>query len=94
VDLLLLAELRAPSGEALLAAVAATFAARQTHALPSTVPQPPSAWETPFRQQAQELELGYQNLPDAFQAASAFLNPVLQQAVRGKSWFSLEWEWR
>jgi len=94
VDFLLLAELGAPSGEALSAAITATFAARQTHDLPSALPQPPSAWEAPFRQQARELDWGHQNLPDAFQAASAFLNPVLQQAVRGKRWFSLEWEWR
>src|SRR5258707_5549810 len=41
-----------------------------------------------------QLELDYPNLRDAFRAAGAFLNPVLQQAVRGKSWHSVGWEWR
>jgi Nucleotidyl transferase AbiEii toxin, Type IV TA system len=94
VDFLLMAELGVPSGDRLLEAVAATFAARQTHMLPFELPLPPSAWEASFRQQAEELELGYTNLWDAFRAASAFLNPVLQQVVKGKSWHSVAWEWR
>jgi hypothetical protein len=93
-DFLLIAELSAFSGDRLLEAVAATFEARQTHALPSELPAPPAAWEVPFRRQAQELELGYTNLRDAFLAAGAFLNPVLQQAVKGKHWRSVDWEWQ
>jgi hypothetical protein len=94
VDFLLMAELGVPDGDRLLEAVAATFAARKTHALPLELPLPPSAWEVPFRRQAQELELGYPNLEDAFQAVAIFLNPVLQQAVKGKNWHSVDWVWR
>ena len=94
MDFLLLAELGRPAGDGLLEAVAATFAARQTHALPAVLPPPPSAWEAPFRQQAQALELGYSDLQDAYRAAGAFLNPVLQQAVKGKNWHWPDWEWR
>ncbi len=89
-----MAELGAYSGDVLLRAVTATFAVRRTHSLPAALPQPPSAWEASFRQQAQELELGYPNLQDGFRAASTFLNPVLQQAVQGKIWRSLDWQWR
>jgi Nucleotidyl transferase AbiEii toxin, Type IV TA system len=94
VDFLLMAELSGLSGDRLLEAVAATFAARQSHPLPSELPAPPNAWEVPFHHQALELELGYTNLPDAFLAAGAFLNPVLRQAVKGRSWRSVDWEWR
>jgi len=94
VDFLLMAELGTFAGDVLQQAVAATFAARQTHPLPAALPLPPSAWEAPFRQQAQELDLGYPNLQDAFLAAGAFLNPVLQQAVKGKRWQPADWEWR
>jgi len=86
VDFLLMSEMGTFSGDVLLPAVAATFAARQTHPLPAALPLPPSAWEAPFHQQVQALDLGYLNLHDAFRAAGAFLNPVLQQAVKGKSW--------
>jgi hypothetical protein len=90
VDFLLMAELGDFSGDRLRAAVAATFAARQTHALPSELPAPPAAWESPFRRQAQELELGYTDLQVAFWAAGSFLNPLLQQAVKDKCWSPVE----
>jgi hypothetical protein len=93
-DFLLLAGLSAFSGDRLLEAVAATFEARQTHTLPSELPAPPAAWEAPFRRQAQELELGYSNLQEAVMAAGTFLNPVLQQVVKGKHWRSVDWEWQ
>lgn len=92
-DFLLMAKLSAFSGDRLLEAVAATFAARQTHALPAELPAP-RGLGVPFRRQAQELELGYANLKDAFHAAGAFLNSVLQLAVKGKQWHSVDWEWQ
>ncbi len=93
-DIMLMAELGPLSGDRLLEALAATFAARQTHALPQALPRPPASWEAPFRKLAKELELGYATPAEAFRAAGAFLDPVLQQAARGQSWQPANWEWR
>ncbi len=94
VDILLMAELGSLSGDRLTEALAATFEARQTHPLPNVLPQPPASWDAPFRRLARELELGYLTLAEAFHAAGAFLNPMLQQAARAKIWQPASWEWR
>lgn len=48
VDLVLLIEHQAMAPVRIKAAVAATFARRGTHAVPTDLPPPPSAWEKPF----------------------------------------------
>ncbi len=77
-DLLLMAELGPLSGDHVTEALHATFTSRATHPLPAMLPPPPASWEAPYRRLAAELELGYPTLAEAFQAAGAFLNPVVQ----------------
>jgi hypothetical protein len=93
-DILLMAELGPLSGDHLTEALAATFTVRAIHPLPAILPPPPTSWEAPYRKMAAELELGYPTLADAFHAVGAFLNPVVQQAAKGKRWQPSTWLWR
>ncbi len=54
VDLVLLIELQAMSPARISVAVATTFTRRGTHAVPTDLPPPPSAWERPFTALAAE----------------------------------------
>lgn len=69
VDLVLLIELQPMSPARIHVAVATTFARRATHAVPTDLPPPPSAWERPFTALAAEcgivhtLTSAYESLP-------------------------------
>lgn len=92
VDILLMAELTSVSAVALRQALAATFTARRTHPLPSQLSDPPKAWATPFRRQADELQLAYSTLAEAMTAARQFIEPILQSGEVGR-WDPRRWEW-
>ncbi len=55
VDIVLMARMRPLDAEDLLEALRATFEDRQTHPLPSTLPDPPATWTVPFRRLAVEV---------------------------------------
>jgi hypothetical protein len=80
-------------GQALVQALQATFDARQTHAWPLHLPEPPSTWAAPFRRLAGETGLGYQALTDAGEAAQRFLDPILQGEPVGL-WDPVTWSWQ
>lgn len=92
VDILLIARMRSMDGAILLKALQATFAARDTHPTPSTVPDPPASWAAPFRRLAREVRLRSDSLADAAVLAHRFLDPVLQGHARGL-WHPEQWEW-
>ena len=72
-------------------ALAQTFVFRGTHAVPSSVPDPPASWSTPYRVLASENELGWTTLEELTVAVGAFLNPVL--AGQNGTWRPTEWQW-
>jgi len=72
-------------------AFAQTFEFRGTHAAPSSVPDPPASWATPYRELARENELAWTTLEDLTVAVGAFLNPVL--AGKSGTWRPMEWRW-
>ncbi|HLZ98758.1 MAG TPA: nucleotidyl transferase AbiEii/AbiGii toxin family protein [Steroidobacteraceae bacterium] len=72
-------------------ALAQTFEFRGTHAVPSSVPDPPPSWSTPYRELASENELGWTTLEELTVAVGAFLNPVL--AGQNGTWRPTEWQW-
>lgn len=76
-DLALLATARSFDAVALRAAIARTFAARRTHAVPQAVPLPPAAWEGPYQALARAERLPWPSLEAATEAVRAFLDPVL-----------------
>jgi len=83
VDILLIARMREMDATLLLKALRATFSAKGTHPLPSTLPAPPANWETPFRRLAREVGLENDSLADGAALAHRFLDPVLQEHATG-----------
>lgn len=73
-------------------ALALTFHARDTHALPPTLSPPPQSWENEYAGLAAENDLPWKTLAEVFSAARAFLDPVL--AEDGDATWSREaWSW-
>ena len=71
VDLVLLIELQAMSPTRIHVAVATTFARRGTHAVPTDLPPPPSAWERPFTALAAECGIAH-TLTSAYESVAAY----------------------
>ena len=84
VDIVLMAEMRSLSAEALLAALRATFQDRGTHSLPTALPDPPSGWTTPYRRMAAEVVLDATRIDAGLEVARRLLDPVLQGRVQGR----------
>jgi hypothetical protein len=57
IDLILLIECETLAANRVLTSVDATFARRRTHAIPRELPVPPSEWERPFSEMAEECQL-------------------------------------
>jgi len=83
VDILLMAEMGEIDAVNLILALEATFGARQTHSLPATLPDPPRDWSRPFRSMADDVELGYTALDEAYRALQRFLDPILGGKAKG-----------
>ena len=64
-----------------------TFSTRRFQTIPVFLPRPPAAWETPYRGLANEVALE-QRLEEGWEAASAFLNPVLGGDVAAEAVWS------
>jgi len=92
VDILLIAETGRFSAKCLSDSLHATFDARQTHALPEKLPKPPVSWARTFKKLADEVQLGFEDLFDAGEAVSQFLDPILAGQVRGQ-WNPTSWRW-
>lgn len=74
------------------AALEQTFAFRGTHDVPERLPTPPETWVAPYAIIAREDQLRWPTLADAFEAARAFLDPVLA-APGGGVWDPTAWRW-
>lgn len=93
VDILLLAAFARIDGHQLHRAIHATFAAIKSHEVPRQLPAPPAAWRAPYGRIARELALAWKSLEEAAEAASQFLNPILQAETAAASWHPDEWRW-
>jgi hypothetical protein len=92
VDLLLIAGHATFDSTMLRQAIEATFSSRQTHSIPSLLPQAPASWQIPFRRLANEVGLAWTDLTAGYTAAAGFLDPVLIGQVRG-TWDPSVWAW-
>jgi predicted nucleotidyltransferase component of viral defense system len=90
-DLALLATTGSFDAVALRGAIEATFAFRKTHAIPASLPEPPSSWTPIYANIAGRDELPWQDLEAVTAAARAFLNPVL--AGESGTWDLDAWQW-
>jgi len=92
-DLALLATARPLDAGRLRAALEQTFEFRKTHALPTAVPAPLTAWQAPYAAMAREDQLAWPTLDAVTQSARAFLDPVLAGGLDA-TWEPAAWAWR
>ena len=78
VDLVLLIELQAMSPTRIHVAVTTTFARRGTHAVPTDLPPPPSAWERPFTALAAECGIVH-TLTSAYENVVAYWRSLTER---------------
>lgn len=92
VDLPLLGHLldRAVAGEVRQALVT-TFAFRDSHPLPTSLPAPPVEWLGPYDRLVREEAMAWPTLTDLHRAAAALVDPVL--AGIGGTWSDVEGRW-
>ncbi len=90
-DIALLGTMQPLDAGRLRTALAQTFEFRSTHAVPSSVPDPPASWSTPYRELARGNELAWTTLEELAVAVRGFLNPVL--AGKDGVWRPMEWQW-
>lgn len=92
-DLALLGTVRSIEAARLRAAIEQTFAFRATHDCPTTVPEPPPEWRGPYASIAAEDSLPWPTLDDVFEAAKAFVEPVLSDSACPPIWMSTSRRW-
>lgn len=92
-DLALLASVRRIDAKCLRAALEQTFVFRKTHPLPTSLPAPSEAWQTPYAAMAREDQLAWPTLEAVTKAAQAFMDSVLEKPVDA-TWDPAEWIWR
>jgi len=92
VDMLLLSEMGTISGKMLLQAIQATFSVRATHALPVSVPPPPTNWESEFKRMAKDVGMDKLSLVQAYGLVQQFLDPVLKGEMANE-WDAVAKSW-
>ena len=75
VDMCLLIERGGLDRERLVGSIRDTFKRRQTHPVPTTLSEPPSAWSKPFAEMAKECGLP-EDITPHFAAVQAFLQTL------------------
>lgn len=91
-DLALIATAGSIDAGRLSAAIDQTFGFRGTHAVPGSLPAPLDTWEEPYATIAKEDQLRWPALDEAFEAARAFLDPVLA-GLSDRRWDPEAWSW-
>jgi hypothetical protein len=92
-DLALLGQAGDREASRIRVAIQQTFAYRQTHGVPSRLPEPPATWEKAYAAMAEEDSLPWRSLAAVMQAARAFVDPVLE-GVGEARWSPADWVWR
>jgi hypothetical protein len=91
-DLALIATAGPVEAIRLRAAIEQTFTFRGTHDVPEHLPAPPESWDAPYAAIAREDRLRWSTLAGAFEAARAFLDPVLT-GPGDEKWEPTTWTW-
>jgi predicted nucleotidyltransferase component of viral defense system len=74
--------------------IVATFDFRDTHPLPSALPEPPEFWEELYQQMREEDDLLWQSLAELQDQCIEFLNPVLDEQLSADDhWHPDKLEW-
>jgi hypothetical protein len=91
-DIALLATAQTLDAKNVRSALEQTFTFRKTHPLPAVLPEPISAWASPYAKIAREAQLVWPTLADVTTAAKAFLDPVLAGELDA-TWVPKTWVW-
>lgn len=91
-DLALLATIGALQAEDLRNALRWTFDLRTTHALPTSLPNPPTEWAPIYLRMAVTNGLHWSTLNEVYTAARTFLEPVLDG--NDGIWDPKDWRWK
>ncbi len=83
VDIVIIAERSALAVPQAREAFAATFAARQTHAVPTRLPAFPRAWSPAYRRMAGEVGVKAHTFEEGLKLAGRFINPLLDGSAAG-----------
>lgn len=92
-DIALLGTIRSLEAARLRVAIAQTFAFRATHDGPKKLPEPPAEWRDPYASMAAGDSLPWPTLDDVFEAAKAFVEPVLSDVTCPPIWMSTSGRW-
>ncbi len=93
VDIGLLASHTSFEAASLRASIVATFNFRDTHPLPSTLPEPPEFWSTLYDEMRKEDGLEWDDTHTLLELCKAFLEPVLGGDLDGKAWSPENKQW-
>lgn len=95
IDLVLVQGHIPVSAGRLIEALEVTFAVRNTHPLPTSMPVPPPTWGTAYARMATEVRVNRDPI-DGYQAVSRLLDPVLARRLPHTARWNPdteEWEW-
>jgi hypothetical protein len=81
------------TSESLMKSVAATFQTRQTHVVPSHLPEPSSSWSGAFSAIAATVNLPVAGLSEGFKLAADFWDPFLSARAPQATWLPRERCW-
>lgn len=94
VDIGLLASHSPFGATTLRQSIVATFDFRNTHLLPTELPEPPGFWEALYNQMREEDDLPWPSLADLQNECIKFLNPVLEERLGPDDrWCLDKFEW-
>ncbi|MFW5968581.1 MAG: nucleotidyl transferase AbiEii/AbiGii toxin family protein [Persicimonas sp.] len=78
----------------LRASIEATFEFRDTHELPTQLPDPPDFWDSMYDEMQSEDDLPWATLDELHSSCATFLNPLLDQRLDdGDHWSPDEQNW-
>ena len=92
-DIALLATAQTIDAKGLHEALEQTFAFRNTHPIPASLPQPLPAWQKPYAAMARDDGLEWTTLEEVIEAARAFVDPILAGKLDA-FWDPNTWSWR
>jgi hypothetical protein len=94
IDMILLAEMGAISGQKLTAAIELTFRNAGDQDIPHLVPPPPRTWEGGFKRLTDEVGLSGYGLESSYMRIKEFLDPILTGEARYLHWNPDSWSWK
>jgi len=92
IDILVIASLATLEAATLRSVLQATFDRHATHPVPRFFPPPPAGWAIPYRRLARDVKSRWLSLAEANEAASRFLDPILEGSAL-TCWDPQRWRW-